>query len=198
MVQGEQVVDARCPACHAVGLTLRTMTQTLPYFGDCLLTTVQCERCGFRHGDTMVMEQRPPARHTFRVERAEDLAVRVVRSPSGTYRVPELGFAAEPGEGSESFVSNVEGVLDRVQEALVRARLVFPDEERRERAEALLVRVARMVEAQEPFTLVLEDPFGNSAILSERTQVEALTAEEAGRLRTGMTILDVQDLQAGD
>jgi zinc finger protein len=195
VAQRELAVDARCPACHGAGLTLRTMTQTMPYFGDVLLTTVQCDRCGFRHSDTMVMQQRPAARHTLRVERAEDLEARVVRSHSGTYRVPELGFSAEPGEGSESFVSNVEGVLDRVQEVLVRARLMFPDPPRRERAEELLGRLARMMEGREPFTLVVEDPFGNSAILSERARQELLSEEEAGKLRTGMVILDAQDLQ---
>ncbi|MCA1813903.1 MAG: ZPR1 zinc finger domain-containing protein [Halobacteriales archaeon] len=195
MVQRELKVDARCPACQSMGLMLRTMTQTMPYFGDVLLTTVQCDACGFKHSDTMVMTQRPPARHTLRVAEKQDLEARVVRSHSGTYRIPELGFAAEPGEGSESFVSNVEGVLGRVQEVLVRARLMFPDVARQARAEELLALLARMVQGEEPFTLVLEDPFGNSAILSERTQVEALTEAQASELRTGMTILDVEDLQ---
>lgn len=198
MAERELEVDARCPACRSPGLTLRSTTRALPYFGDVLLTTVLCERCGFRHSDTLVMQQRDPARHILRVEGRADLAARVVRSPSGTYRVPELGFTAEPGEGSESFVSNVEGVLARVQEALVRARLMFPDEERRARAEELLARAARMADGREPFTLVLEDPFGSSAILSGKARVEPLGAEEAARLRTGVVLLDARDLQAGE
>jgi zinc finger protein len=194
VVQREFTLDARCPACGAANLVVRSMTQDLPYFGATLLTTVECPRCDFRHATSMQLEQKPPRRHTLRIERAEDLEARVVRSHSGTFRVPELGFAAEPAEASEAFVSNVEGVLDRVRDVLVRARLLFADDERGARAEELLAKLQAIREGREPATLVLEDPHGNSAILSERAVIEALSAEEAALLRTGVMVLDREDL----
>lgn len=190
----ELTLDARCPACQA-GLVVRSGVEELPYFGETLLTSIVCTRCAFKHSTSMVLEQREPSRHVLRFRAPRDLGVRVVRSPSGTWRVPELGFAAEPAEASEAFVSNVEGVLERVRDVLVRAQLVFPEPERRARAEELLARLQRIREGHEEATLVLEDPHGTSAILSERARVEKLGPEEAALLRTGMLLLDADELK---
>lgn len=192
----EIALDARCPGCGAPRLTLRSMTEQLPYLGDTLLTTVECARCDFKHSAQMVLAQRPPARHTLRLRAPADLGLRVVRSPSGTYRIPELGFVAEPAEASEAFVSNVEGVLERVRDVLVRARTMFPEPERRAKAEELLAKLQRIVEGREGATLILEDPFGTSAILGDKARVEALSEDEAALLRTGYILVDPRDLDA--
>ena len=170
------------------------MTQDMPFFGPTLHTVVECPACGFRHVSSMVLRQGPPARHTFHFRAPADLAVRVVRADSCTYSVPELGFTAEPAEASEAFVSNVEGVLERVRDILVRARLLVGEHGQRARAEELLVQLQRIVDGKEGATLVLEDPFGNSAIHSERTLTESLTEEEAAALRSGRVVIDAEDL----
>ena len=71
--------------------------------------------CGFRHSDTILLTQKEPVRYTLAVETIDDLDARVIRSSSGTIRVPELGVDIEPGFASESYISNVEGVLDRIE-----------------------------------------------------------------------------------
>jgi len=43
-----------------------------------------------------------------------------------------------------------------------------------------------MIAGREPFTLVLEDPTGNSAIVHERATRTELTAAEARRLKRGV------------
>jgi zinc finger protein len=192
-VDRELRIDARCPACGGT-LVMRSSTEKLPYFGDTLHTAVVCEQCDFRHSTSMQLEVKPAQRHTLRFLLPRDAGVRVVRSHSGTYRVPELGFAAEPAEASEAFVSNLEGVLDRVRDVLLRARMMF-DDERRDRAEELLGKVQRIKAGDEEATLVLEDPYGNSAILSDRAEVARLSDEEAALLRTGVVLLDPADLQ---
>lgn len=189
-MERELSVDARCPACGAPRLTLRSVAEKLPYFGDTLHTTVLCEHCDFRHATSMVLEVHPAARHTLRFRLPKDAGVRVVRSHSGTYSVPELGFRAEPAEASEAFVTNLEGVLERVRDILVRARLMFPEPERLGRAEELLRKLQRILDGHEDATLVLEDPYGNSRILSPDVSTEALSDEEAALLRTGVIVLD--------
>lgn len=193
-MERELALDARCPACGGT-LTMRSATQKLPYFGDTLHTTVLCQGCDFKHATSMVLEVHPPARHTLRFRLPEDAGVRVVRSHSGTYRVPELGFVAEPAEASEAFVSNVEGVLDRVGDVLVRARLMFEEEAQQARAEELLARLQRIRDGEEGATLVLEDPYGNSQILSDRAERVAISQEEAALLKTGVVLLDARDLR---
>lgn len=186
-------VDSACPMCREVGgLTLSTTTMDVPYFGEALESTLRCERCGFRHADFMILGQKEPQRVELRVTREADLSVRVIRSNSGTIRIPELGFTAEPTPLSESFVSNVEGVLDRAKDILLTA-LEWHGEDPAKRAllESYLAGYEKYRHAALPFTLIIDDPYGNSAIAAETVARRPLTEDEVADLKTGMTILDL-------
>src|SRR5438093_7147059 len=178
-------LDAACPACGAPGLRMRSMALDIPYFGDALQTTVLCEACGFRHGDVLLTNQGPPTRHALRVASAGDLRARVVRSSSCTVRVPELGASMEPGPTSEAFISNVEGVLHRFRDILGFLERNASTKARREAARKSQRVLRRMEEGDERFTLVLEDPFGNSAILHDGAEARGLTDREVASLTTG-------------
>jgi len=92
-------------------------TQEIPYFGEAMVIAGVCT-CGFRHSDTILLGQKEPARFTLQVTDPDDMDARVIRSSSGTIRVPELGVNVEPGHASESYVSNVEGVLSRIEDVV--------------------------------------------------------------------------------
>lgn len=171
----------------------------IPYFGACLETVLVCGSCHFRHADFLILSQKDPVRHAFRVESPDDLSVRVVRSNSCTFRLPEIGFTAEPTPRSEAFITNVQGILDRARNVLLTARTIYSDEPETVRvAEEKLAHIARMEAGEEPVTVILDDPFGNSAILSERTDVRALTEEEVAALETGYVVIDKSELESGD
>ena len=183
--------------CRASGgLTLLTTTINVPYFGEALETTLQCNLCGFRHADFMILGQKEPVRLSLRCEGVEDLSVRVIRANSGTIRIPELGFTAEPTPLSESFVSNVEGVLDRARNILLTAlNWHGEDAEKRALLETYLERHDAFTRGLAPFTLIIDDPFGNCAIVSEKVERRALTEEEVAGLRTGMHVIDKSELE---
>lgn len=183
--------------CHARGsLELLSTSVNVPYFGEGLETTLRCDACGFRHADFMIMHQKDPVRLTYHAEGEDALRVRVIRSNSGTIRIPELGFLAEPTPLSESFVSNVEGVLDRARDVLNAAMRMHGDEpEKRQLLENYLERLESFVAAKAPFTLIIDDPFGNSAIVDEDVERRPLTEDEVAELKTGTIMLDAQDLQ---
>ena len=184
--------------CRAEGdLTLLSATINIPYFGDALESTLRCGACGFRHADFMILGQKDPVRLEFRAEGEDALRVRVIRSNSGTLRIPELGFLAEPTPLSESFVSNVEGVLDRARDVLLAAiQLHGEDEQKRRLLDEYLATWERLASGAQPFTLVIDDPFGNSAIVSEQVERRPLTEEEVAQLKTGMTVIDAADVRA--
>jgi len=199
-VVAEIPVQSPCPACKAPGsLFMRTFEHDVAYFGRTLETSLSCHACGWRHVDFFVAEQKEPVRYTLTVETPEDLVARVVRSNSGTIRVPEIGFSAEPTAKSEAYVSNVEGVLDRVEMVFDFARRFHADDpEKRAIAERGLERIAAARRLEATLTLVLEDPFGNSGIASERAKRVVLTPEEAASLETGLIVFDKADITSPD
>ena len=190
-------VDSPCPMCRETGtLNMLSTTVNLPHFGDAMESTLRCTACGFRHADFMILGQKDPLRLEFRSEGEEGLQTRVIRSNSGTIRIPELGFLAEPTPLSESFVSNVEGVLERAKDVLLTAVEFFgEDPEKRALLAEYLERYEELVNGRMPFTLVIDDPFGNSAIVSDKVERRPLTEDEVAHLKTGMIILDKDDVE---
>ena len=128
-----------------------------------------CNKCGYRYVDTQVLTTQAPGRQEFRIETPDDIDVRVVRSMEGIVMIPELGVRIDPGPACEGFVSNIEGVLNRVTEA-VEGVIAHGDETERENAKKFLEDVAAVKRGELPVTLIIDDPSGNSAIISEKTR----------------------------
>lgn len=170
-------------------------TKDVPYFGEAMLIAGVCS-CGFRHSDTILLSQKEPARYTLEVTEPDDLDARVVRSCSGTIRVPELGVDVEPGFASESYISNVEGVLARISEIVAfatRSAREAGNDESTKRGMEILDSIDLAKKGQFKLTFILEDPLGNSAIASDKAVKTALTDEEIACLKTGMIVLDTED-----
>jgi zinc finger protein len=151
-------------------------TEDIPYFPEILISSALCD-CGFRHTDTMITGGGEPVRWKVGVNSAEDLGIRVVRSTSGIINIPELGVTIEPGPVCEGFVSNVEGVLWRVMEA-VESVISWAEGKDLTRAREIQSKIHQALEGEVPFTLVIEDPCGNSAILARHAIRETYQPEE--------------------
>ncbi|MCL7415559.1 MAG: ZPR1 zinc finger domain-containing protein [ANME-2 cluster archaeon] len=182
-----------CPLCQR-DVVITWQADTIPYFGDVVHTSAQCE-CGFHYADTMILTQREPVRYTLRVESLADLDARVVRSTSGTIRIPELGIDIEPGPASESYVSNVEGVLCRIEDVMgMVTRWQDETPQTTDKAHELLSALEKVKQGELDITLIIEDPLGNSAIISKRATRQELSPEQAEMLKTGMILLEKDDL----
>ena len=178
-----------CPVCGGKG-TLKAIQHIheIPYFGKVMESTIICERCGYRNADVMILEDRPPKLYTVKVENEEDLFTRVVRSKSGTIELEEIGVKIEPGPAAEGFVTNVEGVLERVRETLLMAkdfRRQEGDEEAVKRADEILRYIEEVKVGKKPLTVKIADPLGNSALVGEKVRSRLLTEEEIRKLSLG-------------
>ncbi|MCG7853466.1 MAG: ZPR1 zinc finger domain-containing protein [Methanosarcinaceae archaeon] len=179
-----------CPLCHE-DLIIQWQSDNIPFFGEVMYITTRCD-CGFRFADTMILTQKEPVHYEITINCMEDLNARFIRSTSGTVRIPELGIDVEPGMASESYVTNIEGILDRIKDVVITATNWVKDDE---------TKYARGLEVQNvlddamngkgKLTVVIEDPLGNSAIISDSAISRPLTREEAGKLKTGMIVFDV-------
>ncbi len=185
------LADARCPACQGMGLEYNAETVDLPYLGESLETMLRCKACGYRHTDFILTETKEALRLTYPIVDADAMSVRVVRSSSGTVRIPELGIDIEPGIASDAYITNIEGILVRIESILDQIHRDAEDAQQRAAVEKLQDTFMRMREGRaEPHHLVIEDPFGNSAIIAKETKVEKLSPEEADRLKTGAFVFD--------
>ncbi len=159
----------------------------MPYLGESLETMLRCDACGYRHTDFVLTESKDPVRIRYTIADADAMSVRVVRSGSGTVRIPELGIDIEPGIASDAYITNIEGILVRIEGVLDQLLRDAEDAGQRRAIEQLLDVFGAMRDGKaEPATLVIEDPFGNSAIVHDDAEVEKLSEEEAAKLKTGM------------
>ncbi|HNX09136.1 MAG TPA: ZPR1 zinc finger domain-containing protein [Methanothrix sp.] len=184
--------NTSCPVCKA-DMQFCWETTNIPHFGEAMVIAGVCE-CGYRHSDTILLTQKEPVRFTLQITSVEDLNARVIRSSSCTLRIPELGVDIEPGFASESYVSNVEGVLDRIEGVVsfaTRSAREASSEESTRKGEEILEKIGLARDGRFPLTLVMEDPLGNSAIDCENAVKTPLSSKEAALLKTGMIIVDV-------
>ncbi|HKZ23092.1 MAG TPA: ZPR1 zinc finger domain-containing protein [Thermoplasmata archaeon] len=194
----EVPLDVPCPGCARSTLTFRALSLDLPFFGDAVQTTLVCGSCGYRNADVLLSRDSGPIRIELDVTMPADLSARVARSSSGTIRIPSLGATMEPGPRSEAFITNVEGVLHRFRDVARGAAVTAVTPEERISAQAAVERFERLIGGLDPFTIVLEDPTGNSDILHPDVRRRTLTREEASELRAPAAPVDLSDLARGD
>jgi zinc finger protein len=169
------VVPGPCPTCNTEIEYLYT-TENIPYFSDILIISAICPSCGYKFVDTQMLKHGEPVRYMYRTATPEDLAIRVMRSMSASIEIPELGVRIDPGPTCQGFVSNIEGVLDRIVQAIGSA-IVDGDDEERENARLLLEKIARVKCGELSVTFILEDPNGNSAIVADSAEKSTYTVE---------------------
>jgi zinc finger protein len=172
-----------CPICGAKDtFQVKGRIDHIPYFGETMETLVICSSCKFKHADVTHLEEYEPMRHEFSISSEDDMMVRVVRSSTGTIKVPELGVMVKPCSASEGYITNIEGVLDRIEKA-VRLAIVRADPIRRHRGEAKLKKLEGIRRGKVKAKLIVMDPFGHSAIADKRTKRRRLTKKELAKLK---------------
>ncbi|MDL2246572.1 ZPR1 zinc finger domain-containing protein [Methanobrevibacter sp. OttesenSCG-928-K11] len=182
-----------CPVCHKENGAISVMKELeVPHFGKVLETTITCDNCHFKHSDIIALEQHDPAKHELSITK-DSLSSRVVRSQSATVSIPELGLKVEPGPKSEGYVTNVEGMIVRFEDAVKRALNLFCDEKSQINAKKTLENLENLKNGEIEGTLIIEDPFGQSKISDTHTIVTPLSEEELKNLKTGFTIIENEE-----
>ncbi len=175
MTQKDDIVDEEpsiihnqpCPMCGKETLTLTEQERDVPYFGKIFMFSMRCSNCNYRKSDLEAAEEHEPAKYTFEVTSEDDLTVRVVKSASATIRIPRI-MTIEPGIASVGFVTNIEGLLVRAKSAIETARDSSDDKAEKKKAKNLLKKLQKVMWGQDKLKIILEDPTGNSAIISEK------------------------------
>ncbi len=170
----EQVMD-NCPLCKEKSLVLTEKEIEVPYFGNLLLFSMTCEKCKYHLADVEALEKHDPTRYTFEIQDEKDLNVRVVKSSEATVKIPHI-TTIEPGTASQGYVTNIEGLLNRVKHRIEVIKETSEEDEDRTKAKNLLKKIYRIKIGQEKQKIIIDDPSGNSAIISDRAVREKLKA----------------------
>jgi zinc finger protein len=189
MMEGYRV---RCPSCGNESMSETHTQYEVDHFGSVLLSVSTCGRCGYKHSDVMMLAEREPTVITAKVNSIEDLNIRVIKSGTATIKIPEFGATITPGPYSEGYLSNVEGVLQRVEDALT-FMLSSAKGNKLKKGEKMLKSIRKAKEIKPHFTLIIKDPFGNSALVSpnpRKIKTRKLTNRELSSTKFGEYILE--------
>ena len=91
-----------------------------------------------------------------------------------SFKVPALKITIEPGVASEGYVTNIEGFIKRIKKVLEDQRDTAEDDDARKKAKNLLKKIWKVECGDEKLKIIIEDPTGNSAIISEKTVISKL------------------------
>lgn len=179
--------EQRCPSCDNESVLTSQTEYEVEHFGAVLLTVATCQRCGYRHSDVMALTNRQPLALTAKITSLEDLNIRVIKSGTATVSIPEFRATITPGPYSEGYISNVEGILSKIEDALT-FMVSTAKGQRLKKGEMMLKKIRRARDSTPRFTLLIRDPLGNSAIVSsnpEKIKKRNLTHRELQKVKFG-------------
>jgi len=176
-----EILSVLCPLCKSDRFEVTQSRFDVPYFGEVMVTTDICPDCRYRHTDVMTLDESEPARYRYTLRDLDGLNVRVVRSSTSHIRFAELGVRIDPGTAAEGYVTNVEGLLDRIEGVLQGVKRAGGSDTTvgdLDRVNELLSLIAGYREGRGELNIVMEDPMGNSAMIGDGVIKEPLTEEE--------------------
>ena len=113
--------DQPCPVCGQKKLALTEAESEVPYFGKLFLFSMHCESCKYHKSDVEAAEHKGPCKVVFEVNGKDDLGVRVIKSSEASVKFERVG-SIEPGPASEGYITNVEGLIQRIKEQIEKVR----------------------------------------------------------------------------
>lgn len=170
----DKIEKQKCPVCGEDKLTLIEEEKDIPYFGKAFLFSMKCSGCDYGMSDVEFAEEKEPCKIEFEVNNKKDLSIRVVKSANATIKIPQMRTTIEPGVISEGYISNIEGLLNRFKKVLEEQRDTAEEDSARKTAKNLLKKLWKVECGDESLKIIIEDPSGNSAIISDRTVVSKL------------------------
>lgn len=156
-----------CPMCNKKTLTLSEIERDIPFFGKVFIFGMNCSNCNYKKSDVESAEQKEPCKYTFEVAGKDDLDVRVVRSSEGLIKLAHVG-ELEPGTNAEGFVSNIESVLLKFKQQIEHLRDSEEDLDAKKKAKNMIKKLQKVLWGSEKLKITIEDPSGNSAIISDK------------------------------
>ncbi|XP_045338847.1 zinc finger protein ZPR1 isoform X1 [Leopardus geoffroyi] len=147
--------------------TTRLLLTKVPFFREIIVSSFSCEHCGWNnteiHSAGRIQDQ--GVRYALTVRTQEDMNREVVKTDSATTSIPELDFEI-PAFTQKGALTTVEGLISRAISGLEQDQPTrrANEEAIAERIDEFIVRLKELKRVASPFTLIIDDPSGNSFV----------------------------------
>jgi zinc finger protein len=164
-----ELANQQCTFCGESQATLREDEVDIPHFGRVFILSMTCDACNAHQSDVEPAEKKEPCKYTFEVNSEDDLNVKIVKSGEATLKVPHI-ITMEPGPAANGYVTNVEGLLERIKKVIESSVESEEDANAKKKAKNLIKKLNKVLVGREKLKIILEDQSGHSAIISEKVQ----------------------------
>ena len=163
-----KIENQPCPMCRKNTLDLIESEMEVPFFGQVYVFSMVCSNCKYKKSDIEAAEQKEPSKYVLDVDSEKDLNARFIKSSHATIKIPRI-ITITPGPASEGYISNIEGLLKKIKGVIEQKKESLEEKEERLKAIKLIKKINKILFGQEKIRITIEDPSGNSAIISEKS-----------------------------
>ncbi|KAM9217155.1 zinc finger protein ZPR1 [Leptosomus discolor] len=163
-------IESLCMNCFRNGVTRLLLTR-IPFFKEIIVSSFACPSCSWSNTEIQsagrIQEQ--GVRYTLAVASRQDMNREVVKTDCATARIPELDFEIPPFT-QKGALTTVEGIIDRAIAGLEQDQPArrAADAEVAGKIDEFIGKLQQLKEVRAPFTLVIDDPSGNSFVENPR------------------------------
>ncbi|KAI7871365.1 ZPR1 zinc-finger domain-containing protein [Mucor mucedo] len=158
-------IESLCMKCHQNGTT-RILLSKIPHFKEIIIMAFECPHCGFRNNELQSAGVFNERGHTIKlsIQNKEDMNRQLVKSDYCSVQFLELDLEI-PANNNRGLLTTVEGLVDNAIDDLTAGQPLRKAED-----EFVYNRIEEIIETMRsykeghPFTLVLDDPSGNSYV----------------------------------
>ncbi|KAJ6926290.1 hypothetical protein NC651_010651 [Populus alba x Populus x berolinensis] len=157
-----------CGSC-ASSCETRMFVTNIPYFQEVIVMASTCDSCGYRNSELKPGGRIPEKGKTITlcVKNANDLSRDVIKSDTAGVKVPELDLELASGTLG-GLVTTVEGLVTQISESIERIHgFTFGDSldgSKKSKWQDFKLRLNKLLNVEEPWTLILDDALANSFI----------------------------------
>ncbi|XP_005987287.2 zinc finger protein ZPR1 [Latimeria chalumnae] len=159
-------IQSLCMSCYRNGVTRLLLTK-IPFFKEVIVSSFTCENCDWSNTEIQSAGriQDQGVRYTLNVRSKQDMNREVVKADSATAKIPELDFEI-PAFTQKGALSTIEGLIDRAVSGLEQDQPVrkATDPDVAAQIDEFIAKLGKLKEVETPFTLIIDDPSGNSFI----------------------------------
>jgi len=157
------IYKTSCPYCNKGTLIINEIIYNVPGLEDVLLVSKRCTSCGYKHTNLLPLKKKRHTRIYIKVSREKDLKTKILRSNTSTIEIPEIGAELSPGLIASTFITNIEGILQRFLDALSTMKILDISGES-EKVIEVKKKIEQMARGKIPFTVIIDDPLGISSL----------------------------------